>query len=357
MSLSELAADGCGLPFAAAASALARAVSGSRVAVVESPPGTGKTTLAPAVVAGVVEGRVVVTQPRRVAARAAARRLAHLTGTAVGDVVGFTVRGERVVGRAACVEMVTPGVLLRRLLRDPSLDGVGAVILDEVHERGLDTDLLVGLLGEVRELRDDLAVVAMSATADAAGLARLLGGKSAAPVVGVPAVPHPLEARFAPGPQPTDARGVSRDFLRHVVDTTVLAVEDRPGDGDVLAFLPGAREVRVVAEQLRGRIAAEVLELHGQVGAREQDRAIAGRRAGDRPRVVVSTNLAESSVTVNGVSVVVDAGLSREPRRDAARGMSGLATVRCARSSADQRAGRAARQGPGVVWRCYDEPT
>ncbi|MCB0886811.1 MAG: ATP-dependent helicase HrpB, partial [Propionibacteriaceae bacterium] len=135
MSLSELAADGCGLPFAAAASALARAVSGSRVAVVESPPGTGKTTLAPAVVAGVVEGRVVVTQPRRVAARAAARRLAHLTGTAVGDVVGFTVRGERVVGRAACVEMVTPGVLLRRLLRDPSLDGVGAVILDEVHER------------------------------------------------------------------------------------------------------------------------------------------------------------------------------------------------------------------------------
>ena len=130
---------------------------------------------------------------------------------------------------------------------EPSLDGVGAVILDEVHERGLDTDLLVGLLGEVRELRDDLAVVAMSATADAAGLARLLGGKSAAPVVGVPAVPHPLEARFAPGPQPTDARGVSRDFLRHVVDTTVLAVEDRPGDGDVLAFLPGAREVRVVA--------------------------------------------------------------------------------------------------------------
>ncbi len=355
--LSELVADGCGLPFAEASSALARAVSGSRVAVVEAPPGTGKTTLAPAVVAGVVDGRVVVTQPRRVAARAAARRLAHLTGTAVGHLVGFTVRGERVVSRYARVEMVTPGVLLRRLLRDPSLDGVGAVVLDEVHERGLDTDLLVGLLGEVRELRDDLAVVAMSATADAAGLALLLGGASPAPVVGVPAVPHPLEARFAPGPAPLDARGVSRDFLHHVAGVAAEAFTDRPGDGDVLVFLPGAREVRAVADELRGRVAAEVLELHGQVGAREQDRAIAGRRPGDRPRVVVSTNLAESSVTVNGVSVVVDAGLSREPRRDAARGMSGLVTVRCARSSADQRAGRAARQGPGVVWRCYDEQT
>ncbi|MBK7820579.1 MAG: ATP-dependent helicase HrpB [Tessaracoccus sp.] len=357
VSLSALVADGCGLPFAAACTALADAVRTRRVAVVEAPPGTGKTTLAPAVVAGLVEGRVVVTQPRRVAARAAARRLAHLTGTGVGEVVGFTVRGERVVGAAARVEMVTPGVLLRRLLRDPALDGVGAVILDEVHERGLDTDLLVGLLGEVRELRDDLAVVAMSATADAAGLATLLGGDSPAPVVGVPAEPHPLEARFAPGPLSLDARGVTRDFLRHVAGVTAEAFEGRPGDGDVLVFLPGAREVRIVAEELRGRLPAEVLELHGQVPGRDQDRAIAGRRPGDGSRVVVSTNLAESSVTVNGVSVVVDAGLSREPRRDASRGMSGLVTVRCARSSADQRAGRAARQGPGVVWRCYDEPT
>ncbi|MFT3889791.1 MAG: ATP-dependent helicase HrpB [Arachnia sp.] len=355
--LADLVADGCGLPFAAASAALADAVSGRRVAVVEAPPGTGKTTLAPAVVAGVVAGRVVVTQPRRVAARAAARRLAQLTGTAVGDLVGFTVRGEREVGRAARIEMVTPGVLLRRLLRDPELSGVGAVILDEVHERGLDTDLLVGLLGEARVLRDDLAVVAMSATADAAGLARILGGDAPAPVVGVPAVPHPLEERFSPGPQPLDARGVARDFLRHVADVTAQAFSGRPRDGDVLVFLPGAREVRVVAEELRSRVPAEVLELHGQVGPREQDRAIAGRRPGEPARVVVSTNLAESSVTVGGVSVVVDAGLSREPRRDASRGMSGLVTVRCARSSADQRAGRAARQGPGIVWRCYDELT
>ncbi|MDO5678126.1 MAG: ATP-dependent helicase HrpB [Propionibacteriaceae bacterium] len=356
-SLAELVADGCGLPFAAAAPALSEAVRGRGVAVVEAPPGTGKTTLAPAVVASCVEGRVVVTQPRRVAARAAARRLASLMGTKVGEIAGFTVRGERVVSPEARIEMVTPGVLLRRLLRDPSLDGVGAVILDEVHERGLDTDLLTGLLGEVRQLREDLAVVAMSATLDASGLAGLLGGGSAAPVVGVPAVLHPLETRFVPGPAPLDARGTSREFLGHVAATTERAFAERPDDGDVLVFLPGVWEVRNVAEMLRGRISAEVFELHGQVPAREQDRAVAGRRAGEPPRVVISTNLAESSLTVDGVRVVVDAGLAREPRRDSGRGMSGLVTVRCARSSADQRAGRAARQGPGIVWRCYDEAT
>ncbi|GAA4906559.1 ATP-dependent helicase HrpB [Tessaracoccus lubricantis] len=356
-SLAHLVADGCGLPFAAAADDLRRAVTARGVAVVEAPPGTGKTTLAPAVVAGCVDGRVVVTQPRRVAARAAARRLAQLTGTAVGEVAGFTVRGERVMSPGARMEMVTPGVLLRRLLRDPSLDGVGAVILDEVHERGLDTDLLTALLAEVRELRDDLAVVAMSATLDAAGLAGLLGGDRPAPVVGVPAVLHPLAVRWAPGPLPLDARGTARGFLDHVAHTVEQAFRDRPDDGDVLVFLPGVWEVRTVAERLRGRLAAEVLELHGQAAARDQDRAVAGRRPGESPRVVVSTNLAESSLTVDGVRVVVDAGLSREPRRDSGRGMSGLVTVRCARSSADQRAGRAARQGPGVVWRCYDERT
>ena len=357
-SLSDLVADGCGLPFAAASDDLRNAVAGRGLAVVEAPPGTGKTTLAPPVVAGVVEGRVLVTQPRRVAARAAARRLASLTGTEVGEVAGFTVRGERRVGRDTRIEMLTPGVLLRRLLRDPALEGVGAVILDEVHERGLDTDLLVGLLGEVRELRDDLVVVAMSATADAAGFAALLGGDGApAPIVGVPAVTHPLEARYAPGPLPLDARGVSRDFLAHVASVATRAFADRADDGDVLVFVPGVREVRTVAERLRADLDAEVLELHGQVPPREQDRAIAGRAPSGMPRVVVTTNLAESSLTVSGVRVVVDAGLSREPRRDAARGMTGLVTVREARSSADQRAGRAARQGPGVVWRCFDEQT
>ncbi|WP_331715900.1 helicase-related protein [Tessaracoccus coleopterorum] len=263
--------------------------------------------------AATLPGRVIVTQPRRVAARAAARRLATLTRTRLGDVVGFTVRGERVLGPDARIEMVTPGVLLRRLLRDPALDGVGAVILDEVHERGLDTDLLVGLLGEVRELRDDLAVVAMSATADAQRFAALLGtADDPAPWSGCRPwrirlrndsprpVPPRCRRRHATLPQPR-RRGGRRAF------------EERPGDGDVLVFLPGVHEVRVVAERLRGSVPAEVLELHGQVGPREQDRAIAGRGAGERPRIVVSTNLAESSVTVDGVRVVVDSGLSREP--------------------------------------------
>ncbi|MGJ3509415.1 ATP-dependent helicase HrpB [Enemella sp. A6] len=356
-SLAQVVADGCGLPFAAATDALRAAVIDAGVAVVEAPPGTGKTTLAPAVVAEQVSGRVVVTQPRRVAARAAARRLASLTGTRVGEVAGFTVRGERVVEAGARVEMVTPGVLLRRLLRDPALDGVGAVILDEVHERSLDTDLLSGLLTEVRSLRDDLVVVAMSASLDAAGFAGLLGGDAPAPVVGVPAVLHPLEVRWAPGPAPLDARGTARDFLDHVAATTVRAVDERRDGGDVLVFLPGMREVRVVAEALRGRLSAEVLELHGRIGAREQDRAVSGREAGDPPRVVVATNIAESSLTIDGVRVVVDAGLAREPRRDSGRGMAGLVTVRCSKSSAEQRAGRAARQGPGTVWRCYDETT
>ncbi len=355
LTLAGLVEDGCGLPFAAATADLRRAVAEHRAAVVEAPPGTGKTTLAPPIVSGAVDGRVVVTQPRRVAARAAARRIAALTGTRLGELAGFTVRGERVLEPSARIEMVTPGVLLRRLLRDPGLDGVGAVILDEVHERGLDTDLLIGLLGEVRELRDDLAVVAMSATADAAGLAALLGDP--APAVGVPGVLHQLTERYEPGPLPFDGAGVARGFLTHVADIAVRAFADRPDDGDLLVFLPGAREVSAVAETLRSRLPAEVLELHGRIGPREQDRAMAGRGRGDRPRVVVSTNLAESSVTVAGVRAVVDAGLSREPRRDSARGMSGLVTVRCARSSADQRAGRAARQGPGTVWRCYDEPT
>lgn len=357
VSLAHLVADGCGLPFAAASAALREAVAARGVAIVEAPPGTGKTTLAPAVVAGCVTGRVLVTQPRRVAARAAARRLASLTGTAVGDLIGFTVRGERQVSRGTRIEMLTPGVLLRRLLRDPGLEGVGAVILDEVHERGLDTDLLTGLLSEVRELRDDLAVVAMSATLDAADLAEVLGGTAPAPVVGVPAVLHPLTLEWAPGPIPLDARGTSRAFLEHVVATTRQAFLQRPAGGDVLVFLPGGWEVSAVAERLRGTLDAEVLELHGRIPARDQDRAVAGRGSGEPPRVVVATNLAESSLTVNGVRVVVDAGLARVPRRDSGRGMSGLVTVRCARSSADQRAGRAARQGPGTVWRCYDERT
>ncbi|WP_068252854.1 ATP-dependent helicase HrpB [Janibacter corallicola] len=361
---------GAGLPFAEALADLRAAVEGRGVAVVQAPPGSGKTTLAPPLLADVVEGRVVVTGPRRVAVRSAARRLARLTGTDLGDLAGYTVRGERHVRRSTRVEFVTPGVLVRRLLSDPELTDTAAVVLDEVHERALDTDLLLGMLAEVRQLRD-LPLVAMSATLDAPGIARLLGDDvGPAPVVDSEGSLYPLEVEWRPAPGPrTDARGVSLDFLEHVATTT--AAHHGEGDralrrdgagptprvgaskGDTLVFVPGAREVDRVVERLRGLVTgAEVLPLHGRLAPREQDRAIS---TGDGPRIIVSTDLAESSLTVPGVRLVVDACLSREPRRDAARDMTGLVTVQASRASMTQRAGRAARLGPGRVVRLVEE--
>lgn len=340
-------------------------------AVVQAPPGTGKTTLVPPLLANLVfehmrgQPRVVVTQPRRVAARSAARRLASLDGSRLGGRVGYTVRGESKVGKDTVVEFVTPGILLRRLLADPGLEDVQAVVLDEVHERGLETDLLLGMLSEVRELRGDLILVAMSATLDALRFATLLGtgldDGGPAPVVDCPSALHPLEVQWVPAREHRlDARGVARSFLDHVAWTAATshaAALSRDPQADALVFLPGAREVSDVATRLRAQVPrnVEVLELHGQIGPDAQDRAVSGREAGGPPRIIVSTSLAESSLTVPGVRLVIDSGLSREPRRDAGRGMSGLVTVSCSRASADQRAGRAARQGPGTVVRCYDQ--
>ncbi len=336
--------------------------------MVQAPPGSGKTTLVPPVVANLLRSRaanpprVVVTQPRRVAVRAAARHLASLDGSRLGDRVGYTVRGERHVGNTTLVEFVTPGILVRRLLADPSLEGTGAVIVDEVHERGLETDLALGMLAEVRQLRDDLMLVAMSATLDAQRFAALLtdDGGAPAPVVDSPSALHPLEVTWAPSSAPRlDERGVNRAFLDHIAATAAFEHDSALAhglDADALVFVPGAREVHAVAERLRSRLAGtEVLELHGRGRAAEQDRAVGGRAVGEPPRIVVSTALAESSLTVPGVRLVIDSGLAREPRRDAMRGMSGLVTVSCSRASAEQRAGRAARQGPGRVVRCYDE--
>lgn len=360
----DLAAIGTGLPFADSLAELADVLRRrDRTAVVQAPPGTGKTTLVPPLVANLVAGkenRVIVTQPRRVAVRAAARRLASLDVSPIGERVGFAVRGEQHPG--SLVEFVTPGVLLRRLLADPDLAGVSAVVLDEVHERGLDTDLLLGMLTEVHALRDDLTLVAMSATLEATRFASLLGNPAdPAPIVDCPSALHPLEVRWEPAPGlRLDDRGVTPDFLDHVAGrtatahATALAADDQT---DALVFLPGAREVSQVASRLRASTTAEVLELHGQVDPAEQDRAVSGRRPGDPPRIIVSTALAESSLTVPGVRLVVDAGLAREPRRDSARQMTGLVTVTASRATAEQRAGRAARLGPGTVVRCYDRDT
>lgn len=343
--------------------------------VLAAPPGTGKTTLVPPVLADVLAdvaastpqhtpehrpGRVVVTQPRRIAARAAARRLADLLGEEVGGTVGYAVRGERRAGPDTRIEVVTAGLLLRRLQRDPELSGVDAVILDEVHERSLDSDLLLALLADARAaLREDLTLVAMSATLDADRLRRILGGSSggsldgAAPLVEVPGRLHPLEEVWAPpgragrlGP-----RGVPREFLAHVAATVERALAER--SGDVLVFLPGAREVDDVVSRLRGAApeGVDVLPLHGRLPASAQDAALAPSPTGRR-RVVVATNVAESSLTVPGVRVVVDSTLAREPRLDVARSMSGLVTVGVSRAAGVQRAGRAGREGPGVVYRC-----
>ncbi|WP_265521201.1 ATP-dependent helicase HrpB [Oerskovia flava] len=321
--------------------------------VLQAPPGTGKTTLVPpALAARGSTGRVVVTQPRRIAARAAARRLAGLLGEEVGRTVGFTVRGESATSRATRVEIVTTGVLLRRLQRDPELVGTDVVVLDEVHERHLDADLALALAVDVRaNLRPDLALVAMSATVEAGRTAELLGGLSPAPVVAAQGALFDVEEVWCPHPPRTgrlDERGVTRAFLDHVAATTRRALYER--EGDVLVFVPGAGEVGAVAARLSGIAGVDVRPLHGRLPGREQDLALA---PGPRRRVVVSTAVAESSLTVPGVRVVVDAGLSREPRTDHRRGLAGLVTVGVSRSSATQRAGRAGREGPGAVYRCW----
>ena len=345
----DLTAIGEGLPFAEALPQLRAAVTDRGVAVVQAPPGSGKTTLAPPLVAACVSGRVVVTGPRRVTVRSAARRLAHLTGTTLGDLIGYTVRGERHVRESTRIEFVTPGVLVRRLLADPELTTTAAVVLDEIHERALDTDLLLGMLAEVRQLRA-LPLVAMSATLDAPAIARLFDD---APVVDSEGALYPLDISWVPAAGPrTDARGVTRDFLAHIARVTA---DHHDEGGDTLVFVPGAREVDRVVEQLRGLAPrAEVLPLHGRLAPRDQDRATGAREA-DSSRIIVSTDLAESSLTVPGVRLVVDAALSREPRRDAARDMSGLVTVQASRASMTQRAGRAARLGPGRAVRLIEE--
>lgn len=363
---------GAGLAFAEVADELAAAIAepGS-AAVVQAPPGSGKTTLVPPIVvnARADHSKVIVTQPRRVAARTAARRLAELAARShpeLADTVAFTVRGESTLTDRTRIEFVTPGVLLRRLIRDPELSGVGAVVIDEVHERALDTDLAMSLLVDVCGLREDLTLLALSATLDAPRFASFLGadGGEPAPVIDSPTALFPIEVRQKPFPHPRlTERGVSRDFLTHVGQVAVNALREGGdlADSDVLVFAPGAWEVEQIAHAARLHLerasaeTVEVYELHGRIPSREQDAIVRGRGPKQPRRIIVSTALAESSLTVPGVRIVVDTGLSREVRRDAARNMSGLVTVTTPRSGMTQREGRAGRLGPGLAIRCFDD--
>ncbi|MFD7201730.1 ATP-dependent helicase HrpB [Streptomyces sp. NPDC059893] len=350
--------DALDLPVRSALPGLRDALDGPAApgsAVLVAPPGTGKTTLVPLVLAGLVgDGparRVVVAEPRRIAARAAARRMAWLLGEKAGESVGYTVRGERVMGRRARVEVVTTGVLLQRLQRDQELAGVDVVMLDEVHERHLDADTVAAFLCDVRDaLRPELRLVAASATTDAQGWARLLGG---APVVEAEGISYPVETVWAPPARPVrPPHGMRVDpaLLTHVASVVRRALREQ--SGDVLCFLPGVGEIARVAGQLGEPGDVDVLQVHGRAPAAVQDAVLS---AGARRRVVLATSVAESSLTVPGVRVVVDSGLAREPRVDHARGLSALTTVRASQAAGRQRAGRAGREAPGVVYRCWTE--
>ena len=311
-------------------------------AVLVAPPGAGKTTLAPLAMLDAAwrgDDRILVLEPRRLAARAAATRMASLLGEPVGQTVGYRTRIDNAISAATRIEVITEGLLVRRLIADPALDGVAAVILDEVHERTLDADLALALCLDLqRLLRPSLRLVAMSATLDGARLSALLD----APVIESAGRMFPVSVEHS-ARDVTDPRDLPEALARAV--RGALAAHG----GDILAFLPGMGEIRRAQTALSG-CGALVLPLHGELPPAEQDLAL---RPADGRRVVLATSIAETSLTVPGVRVVVDGGWRRTPRLDPGSGLSRLATVRISRAAADQRAGRAGREAPGVAVRLW----
>jgi ATP-dependent helicase HrpB len=317
--------------------------------VLQAPPGAGKTTLVPLALLDepwLARRRVIMLEPRRLATRAAARRMSQLLGQHVGETVGFRVRGETRVGRATRIEVVTEGILTRMLHNDPSLDGTGVVIFDEFHERSLDADLALALTLEARDaLRPDLRLLVMSATLDGAHVGRLIGD---APVITSEGKTFPVETRY-----------LDRRPEQRVENATALAVRRvvASHEGDVLVFLPGTGEIRRTQELLAGAdlpSGTRVHPLHGTLSPAEQDAAILPSSGGER-KVVLATSIAETSLTIEGVRVVIDSGLARVPRFSPRTGMTRLETVRVSQASADQRRGRAGRVAPGVCYRLWAE--
>ena len=330
------------LPVADALPALLAALDRGGNAVLVAPPGAGKTTLVPLALLDAPwrgDGRIVVLEPRRLAARAAATRMAHLLGEQVGDRVGYRTRLDSAVSARTRIEVVTEGLLVRRLHGDPTLDGVAAVLLDEVHERALEADLALALCLDLqRVLRPELRLLAMSATLDGARLSALLQ----APVIESAGRMFPVEIQHAPR-DIADVRDLPEALARAV--RAALASHD----GDILAFLPGMGEIRR-AEAALTNCGALVLPLHGDLPPADQDRAL---RPADGRRVVLATSIAETSLTVPGVRIVIDGGWRRSPRLDQATGLTRLATLRVSRAAADQRSGRAGREAPGVAIRLW----
>jgi len=334
------------LPVDEALPSLKEALEARNAVVLVAPPGAGKTTRVPLALLDAPwlgGGKIVMQEPRRLAARAAARRMAATLGESVGETVGYRVRLDTKVGPRTRIEVVTDGLFLRMLQDDPSLDGIGCVIFDELHERGLETDLSFALVREAQmALRDDLRVIAMSATLDPGPVSNRLGG---APVVDSSGRMFPVDTRY-----------LDREATGRIEDTVASTVRRALAEetGSALVFLPGVGEIRRVEERLDLGRDVDVAPLYGDLSPADQDRAIAPSPAGRR-KVVLATSIAETSLTIEGVRLVIDCGLMRVPRFSPRSGMTRLETVRVSQASADQRRGRAGRLEPGVCYRLWSE--
>lgn len=334
------------LPVTDSLPALQAALQAGNRAVLSAPPGAGKTTIVPLHLLDAAwrgDGRIILLEPRRLAARAAAGRMASLLGEAVGETVGYRMRLDNRVSAQTRIEVVTEGVFARMILEDPELAGVSAVLFDEFHERSLDADFGLALALDVQEgLRPDLRLLVMSATLDVARITALLGQ---APAIASEGRSFPVEIRYR------DRPGGER-----IEDAVTAAIVETHRDtgGSILAFLPGQAEIRRVAERLQGRFdeRTAIVPLFGNLSQKEQDAAIRPAPAGHR-KIVLSTSIAETSITIDGVRVVIDSGLQRLPVYEPSTGITRLETVRVSRASADQRAGRAGRTEPGIAVRLW----
>ncbi|MBN9584812.1 MAG: ATP-dependent helicase HrpB [Afipia sp. 62-7] len=338
------------LPIDAVLGELAATLARSSTAVLVAPPGAGKTTRVPLALldaAWTARKKIIVLEPRRIAARAAAERMAQTLGEKVGETVGYRVRFGSKISRATRIEVVTEGIFTRQILDDPELSGIAAVLFDEFHERSLDADLGLALARDAQTgLRDDLRILVMSATLDGARVAKLLGD---APVIESEGRAYPVETRYL-------GRKPDVQIERQMADAIATAL--RADAGSMLAFLPGAAEIRRTQNFLAERVSdpnTEIVPLFGALDAGVQDRAISPAPKGQR-KVVLATSIAETSLTIEGVRIVIDSGMARVPRYEPDIGLTRLETIRASRAAVDQRRGRAGRTEPGVCYRLWDEP-